>query len=179
MNDSDLMLDFEEQYKMFDKLVIGVHYWQLIRMALFMEVLNLRVKVENRHPDFADSYSGIKMIKGGVSLLYHSFFKNSYKQAKGKTVICAARRRISQAEQLAQEFRNTCFMVDRPNKFMHFPFSSECGMAYSDSLDFRRSVAIKILQLVPTKLERAVQFELDSWYDKFNEFMKVEVLKKH
>ncbi len=175
MNDSDLMLYFEEQHKMFDKSIAGVHYWQLIRMALFTEVLNLRVKIENRHPDFIDSYSGIKMIKGGFSLLYHSFFKKSYKLAKGKTIICAARRRISQAEQLAQEFGTACFMIDRPNKFMHYPFSGKCGIVFSDSLDLHRSILIKMIQSVPTKLGRAIECELDTWYNKFNKFMGVEV----
>lgn len=175
MNDSDLMLCFEEEHSMFDKSIAGIHYWQLIRMALFTEVLNFRVEIKNRHPDFTDSYSGINMVKGGCALLYHSFFKGSYKQAEGKIVICTARREKSQAEQLVRTLKDACFMLDRPNKFMHLSFLGECGIAYSDILDFHRSVLIKFLQLVPTNFGKRIKDELNTWYKEFNEFMGVKV----
>ncbi len=174
--DPIMFLNFEENHKMFEKNIYGIHYWPLIRTEVFDHVYDVLLEHDERHPDLYKNKT--PQIQNALKLLKYAIAKpHSFVGVDGRILLSmSCKKELDQAYLLIKNFSDDLFYINRPANFSHIIQEDTCDMMYPDGIEILRGIYVTINSHNPIVISH-IRDELVSWVGCLEKEYKVSLNK--
>ena len=165
-------LEFEEKYQLFERKLLGVHYWQMVRTTFYELMRDSKYNLQESHPDTVNfQKKTFLLIK---SLVINSFQKkNHYEKLQGKILLSVcANSEENMVSEIVQYLNNDYCVLSRPSNGKHYFEENDVNIIFTDWIDLVRSISIKCAQkfsvLKKGKCAQELEYWLGAFEDEFN-----------
>ena len=162
-------MSFEEEHHLFDREIIGFHYWQLIRAETYDYILDIQLNHKDRHPDLVE---GKKPRFGNALKLLGFSIRHGFNKVSKNKILLSARstRRNKQVDLTLGLSKKDFVYLNRPVNYEHEIDDTNVEMIYPDFRELIRGLSI-VLEQHNKHLKNIVYKEIKDWLQAFeNEF---------
>lgn len=164
MADIEEFMRIEVENRLFERSIVNVNYWQLIRGEFFLKCVGLENNAGESHPDLHLTRNGWMLPLAGFKLLCNTFKnikENSRIDFVNSIAICSCRRyTLNSMEILLKYYDSKVCFIDRPFQYGYLPFDHNAQRFVTSVIDLKRGLKIKLYQNFPCKLKQYCEAEM-------------------